>query len=158
MGTAWEVTAAIGLPRISSDAPQEPRIRVVVVDDSPAYLEVICALLELADVVDVVGRANNGAEAISAVAKLQPDLLLMDIQMPLVNGPSAAAFLSVVFPRTKIVLMSAEDPEAFPEVCEACGAQAFIHKAEFRREFMNTLGALFEQHRGWKRVERTQQS
>src|SRR5512140_589979 len=109
MSTWLEFVSAITQPKFSDINEKQGRIRAVVVDDSPSYLEVVCAMLEVDDVVDVVARASNGADAIPAVANLRPDLLLMDVDMPLIDGLSAAAFVSVQFPSTKIVLMSAED-------------------------------------------------
>ena len=123
----------------------EPRkLRAVVVDDSPSYMEVICALLELDDLVDVVGRANDGADAIEAIAHLQPDLLLMDVQMPLLDGLTAASFVSKHFAMTKIVMMSAEDSLQLQAACLASGARAFIHKSKFREQFTHILRAVFD--------------
>ena len=120
------------------------KLRAVVVDDSASYMEVICALLELDDMVDVVGRASNGADAIQAIAQLQPDLLLMDVQMPLVDGLTAASFVSKHFAATKIVMMSAEDSLQLQAACVASGARAFIHKPKFREQFVRVLRAVFE--------------
>lgn len=127
------------------------RLRAVVVDDSREYLDVTCALLQLEDVIDVVGRAENGADAIHAVAHLQPDLLIMDVQMPLVNGLSAATFVSVEFPSTKIILISSDDSLPLRDICEVCGAHAFIPKGRFRQEFMLTLRAIFQESRATQR-------
>ena len=143
MGTAWDVITAIASPQISVEPQFRQRIRTVVVDDSPAYLEVICELLKMEDLVEVIGRATNGADAIAAVANLRPDLLLMDIQMPGMNGFLAAAFLSVEFPKTKIVLMSSQDPTVVRHGWEVCGAHAFINTADLRHKFATTLRKLF---------------
>jgi two-component system, NarL family, nitrate/nitrite response regulator NarL len=146
MSTWLEFVSAITHPKFSDINEKQGRIRAVVVDDSPSYLEVVCAMLEVDDVVDVVARASNGADAIPAVANLRPDLLLMDVDMPLVDGLSAAAFVSVQFPSTKIVLMSAEDSPELRDACAACGAIAFIYKAHFRDEFIQALWETFPGH------------
>ena len=77
-------------------APVQPgikRIRTVVVDDSETFLQVVCALLELDPLVDVVARADKGGEAIETVMKLKPDLILMDVHMPYLDGFTLAWFL-----------------------------------------------------------------
>src|SRR5438552_4154639 len=69
-------------------AVAEP-LRVVVVDDSVEFLEVVSGLVELEDSIEVVGKATDGTEAIHAVAELSPDLVLMDVNMPYMNGLTA---------------------------------------------------------------------
>jgi response regulator RpfG family c-di-GMP phosphodiesterase len=67
-------------------APGMKRIRTVVVDDSPTFLQVACTLLELDPLIDLVARASKGGQAIEAVLKLQPELVLMDVHMPYLDG------------------------------------------------------------------------
>ena len=123
-------------------ASPQSKIRAVIVDDSPNFIQVICALMELDDAVDVVGRASDGAEAIQVVAHLQPDLLVMDVQMPLLDGLVAASFLWQQF-GTAIILMSADDSPRLREECLASGAVAFIYKPNFRKEFIPALREIF---------------
>jgi CheY-like chemotaxis protein len=118
------------------------KLRAVVVDDSPNFIQVICALMELEEAVDVVGRATNGADAIQAVAHLQPDLVVMDVQMPLLDGLVAASFLWQQF-GTAIILMSGDESPQLREECLASGAVAFIYKPNFREEFMPALREIF---------------
>jgi CheY-like chemotaxis protein len=117
-------------------------IRALVVDDSPDVLEVICALLEMEGGIEIVGRASNGSQALEAVGCLHPDLVVMDMQMPCMDGLTAAKLMRVAFPETSIVLMSA-DPGFFDrnEVL-ATGAEAFIDKIEFARVFPGVLAKL----------------
>ena len=117
-------------------------IRALVVDDSPDVLEVICALLQFEDNLEIVGRATNGSEALEAVGCLQPDLVVMDMQMPRMDGLTAARLIHVAFPEIAIVLMSA-DPSYFDrnEIL-ASGAEAFIDKLEFGRVFPRVLAQL----------------
>jgi CheY-like chemotaxis protein len=124
--------------------PVTGKVRALVVDDSSDYLEVICAVLEMDDSVDVVGRASNGAEAIRAISYLQPDLVLMDVQMPVVDGLAAASFISKHHETVAIVLMSAEDSLFRRTECFVSGARAFIAKTKFRKEFRRVLHWLFE--------------
>jgi DNA-binding NarL/FixJ family response regulator len=68
----------------------------------------------------------------------------MDVQMPLVSGLSAATFVSIEFPATKIILMSSDDSLPLREICELCGAHAFLPKGSFQQEFMPILRAVFQ--------------
>ena len=117
-------------------------IRALVVDDSPDVLEVICALLEMEGKVEIVGRATNGCEALEAAACLRPDLILMDMQMPRMDGLKAAALIRVAFPEIAIVLMSADPAFSDRSDVLASGAEAFIDKLEFSRVFPRVLAQL----------------
>jgi CheY-like chemotaxis protein len=118
------------------------RIRTVVVDDSPTFLEVTCELLELDSQIDVVARASKGGEAIETVLKLQPDLVLMDVHMPYLDGLTLAWFFTRRFPVARIVLMSTENTPELLEACEESGAFDFVHKENFRQEFSSVIQRL----------------
>jgi CheY-like chemotaxis protein len=111
------------------------RIRTVVVDDSPTFLQVACALLELDPLIDLVARAGKGGEAIETVFKVQPDLVLTDVHMPYLDGLTLAWFFTRRFPAARVVLMSADNTPELREACEAAGAFDFVHKEKFREEF-----------------------
>ena len=72
--------------------PDPSRIRTVVVDDSPTFLQVACDLLELDPTIDLVARAGKGGEAIETVMKTKPDMALMDVNMPYLDGLTLAWF------------------------------------------------------------------
>jgi CheY-like chemotaxis protein len=110
-------------------------LQTVVIDDSPDFLEVICALLDLDYNVDIVARGKDGADAIELVAKLRPDLLLMDIDMPRLDGLQAARVISELFPGTQVVLMSASPAPELRSRALASGADGFVSKTRFREEF-----------------------
>jgi CheY-like chemotaxis protein len=118
------------------------RLRTVVVDDSPTFLEVVCALLELDEHIDVLARATDGMSAVEVVAGLRPDLLVMDINMPYLDGLNASMLISTRFPATHIILMSGDDSSELRADCLACGADAFIHKPQFRRTFPRVLSRM----------------
>jgi len=111
----------------------------VLVDDSQDFLEVVTAILELDNLAEVVGIANNGVEAIEAVANLHPELVLMDVNMPSMNGLTATKFLSTHFPEIQVLLMSGEDSPQLRNTCQACGAQGLIFKGRFRSELAIAL-------------------
>src|SRR6516162_2025446 len=110
------------------------RKRALVVDDSLTILHAICSLLEHYEIVDVVGRAESGPEAIDAVNELHPDLVVMDADMPGMSGLRAALLLSQSACAPKVVLMSMDTTPEFRRACSACGAHAVIYKPKFLSE------------------------
>ncbi len=118
---------------------QTAPLRVIVVDDSPDLLEVVCALLETNKDVDLIGRGNDGSEALGLASAMEPDLVLMDVQMPHVDGIAAAALITMHFPETTVVLMSGDDSPELRAQCMDCGAHAFIHKSRLVRELDNMI-------------------
>jgi DNA-binding NarL/FixJ family response regulator len=132
------ISAAHQVPLIRED-----RIKTVIVDDSAHYLEALWSLLEIENLVEVIGTGMSGLDAVSAVAELDPDLILMDVNMQPMSGPAAATVISAMYPRTKLILMSAEDSQQVRAECLSCGAHSFVSKANFRKEFpiaMDQLG------------------
>jgi two-component system nitrate/nitrite response regulator NarL len=115
------------------------RMRTVVVDDCPEFLEVTCELLALEPLLDLVARAEKGSTAMEAVLKFKPDLVLMDVHMPYLDGLTVASFFAGRFPAIRVVLMSSEDTPELRLACKRSGAIAFIHKVNFRQEFSAVL-------------------
>lgn len=128
-----------------SSAPQDAvnlcsrQIRILVVDDSPDFLEVVCSLLGLEDFIETVGTAKDGSGAIQAVSDLHPELVLMDVQMPYMNGQTTALLLSQHFPEVKVILMSADESLQTRIACRSSGARAFVYKPAFRTQFFTAL-------------------
>ena len=115
------------------------RKRTLVVDDSTTILHAICSLLEHKKMVEVVGRAESGAETIDRANELQPDLVLLDADMPGMSGLRTALLLSQLHPQTEIVLMSMDTSPQFRAACAACGAIAMIYKPRFLKELRTFL-------------------
>ena len=114
-------------------------LQTVVIDDSPDFLEVICALLDLDQNIDIVARGKDGIDAIELVGKLRPDLLLMDIDTPQLDGLRAAGIIARSFSGTQVVLMSASADPELHDVALASGADRFVGKTRFREEFSLVL-------------------
>src|SRR5258707_3849056 len=107
------------------------RIRTVVVDDSPTFLEVACELLELDPAIDLLARAGKGGEAIEIVMKLKPDMVLMDVNMPYLDGLTLAWFFAHRFPSARVVLMSTDESPELLEACAEAGARGFVLLEKF---------------------------
>ena len=141
--------AAPTLVMLRSETAQEAlrhtdsgKVRTVVVDDSPTFLQVACELLELDPVIDLVARAGKGGEAIETIMKLKPDMVLMDVHMPYLDGLTLAWFFANRFPSVRVVLMSTDESPELRDACEAAGAFDFVHKENFRQEFGTVMQRL----------------
>jgi DNA-binding NarL/FixJ family response regulator len=84
-------------------------LRLLLVDDDDRYLDGLVALLGVDDRFEIVGRAHNGAEAVGFAAALQPDVVVMDIDMPVMNGLEATRLIHERHPPMGLVLVSGSE-------------------------------------------------
>lgn len=87
-------------------------IRVLLVDDQRLFREALAVLLSVQDGVEVVGEAADGAQAIQQVARLEPDVVLMDLRMPVLDGIAATRRLRAAHPRTRVIALTTFDDDA----------------------------------------------
>ncbi|GAB4385090.1 response regulator transcription factor [Albidovulum sp.] len=104
------------------------RTRVLVVDDHPMVAEGIRAILETYDDIEVVGTLANGQEAIDRAAALAPDVILLDLNMPQVNGLSATEILLERDPDTRILILSMHDSPEYIATALRHGAAGYVLK------------------------------
>lgn len=130
----------------NSSLESSRRLRTMVVDDSDTFLKIISCVLDLEDTIDLVGAASDGLEAIDMVARLQPELILMDVHMPELDGLSTARLLATISPSPApvVILMSSDDTPKLRAACRLAGASEFVHKQNFRPDFEAALRRLLE--------------
>jgi two-component system nitrate/nitrite response regulator NarL len=97
-------------------------LRIVVVDDSPQYRRVICNLLEKQPNMQVVAEAEDGLYAVQAVEKHKPDVVLMDVSMPVLNGIDATWIIKSKFPDIRVIILSMHDVDSISETACKAGA------------------------------------
>ena len=102
---------------------------LLIVDDHPSFRSTARALLE-AEGFDVVGEAEDGAGAIEAVRRLRPEVVLLDVQLPDIDGFAVAARLTANGGSPAVVLTSSRDAAEFAGLVERSGACGFVPKAE----------------------------
>ena len=112
---------------LTPNASRVSRIRVLLVDDHAMIREGLRAVLEGYEVT-VVGEAVNGEEAVAAVDRLRPDVVVMDINMPNLNGIEATALIKVRYPETIVVGLSVNAAEAIQEAMKRAGAHCLLTK------------------------------
>ena len=103
--------------------------RILIVDDHPSFRATVKTLL-LADGFDVVGEAEDGHSALEAIERLRPDLVLLDVQLPDMDGFAVAKEL---FRRIEVapkVVLTSHDESGFGPIVGRCGAAAFVPKGE----------------------------
>ena len=104
------------------------KIRVLVVDDHIIVRDGICALLALAGDIEVVGEASNGDEALKMVKELKPNVVLMDMAMPIMGGLEATRKICKEFPATRVLVLTQYDDKEYVFPVIEAGASGFISK------------------------------
>jgi DNA-binding NarL/FixJ family response regulator len=106
-------------------------VRVMLVDDQPSVLRAMAALVEETPGFVVVGRAVSGEEALTAAALLLPDVVVMDVNLPGIDGLEATRRILSRSPATMVLLVSTYDEEAGASFVAESGAAAYVTKAGF---------------------------
>ena len=121
------------------------KIRVLVTDDHAIVRDGICALLALTGDIEAVGVAANGREALEMVRKLTPDVVLMDIAMPVMGGLEATRRIRKEFPKVKVLALTQYDDKAYVFPVIEAGACGFISKTAAYSELAAGIRSV---HRG----------
>ena len=124
--------------------------RVLVVDDNMLFRTGLRSLLSTELGWDVVGGAEHGREALDLCRQLQPDLVLMDVSMPILGGIPATAAIKRTWPAIRVILMSADPDEAAQRAATDVGADGFVVKVVNAAEFLAAIQTLVE---GWRAPE-----
>lgn len=118
-------------------------LRTLVVDDSVRLLAGLSAYFETNPLIQVVGTAMDGSEALHMAELLEPDLVLMDLRMPVMDGLQATAILRRRVPTTRIVIMTMEDSARAEAEARAHGAHGFIWKPRIMTDLVTELRRAF---------------
>lgn len=120
-------------------------IRVLVVDDHPVVREGIAAMLSRQPDLAVVGEAADGLEAVERAAELHPDVVLMDLQMPRLDGVEAIRRIRAQLPVTQVIILTTYDTDELVFQGIQAGARGFLLKDAPREELFRAIAAV---HRG----------
>ncbi len=120
------------------------KIKVLVVDDHTIVRDGICTLLALAGDIELVGEAANGSEALKMVKELEPDVVLMDIAMPIMDGLEATRRICKEFPRTRVLVLTQYDDKEYVFPVIEAGACGFISKAAASSELAAGIRAVYQ--------------
>ncbi len=119
-------------------------IRIVLVDDQSLIRQGLKALLELEPDVEVVGEAENGQNAIALVETLRPDILLLDIRMPFMDGVAVTREVGQHFPDTKVLILTTFDDDEYVAQALRYGAKGYLLKDTPSEELASAIRAVYK--------------
>ena len=122
-------------------AAASTRPRVIIADDDAQFAEMVAALIEADGRFEVVGVAADGEEAVQLATWQDPDVLLLDIEMPLVDGLTACRLVREARPRICILMVSGGSPDRAQEALDA-GAAGYVDKVNAPESLLSTVLAL----------------
>jgi len=117
-------------------------VRILIVDDDQGFRVFIRRVLEREEEWRIVGEALDGEEAVRKTQKFQPDLVLMDMDLPGINGLEATRRVKAAFPRIVVIMFSAWEGSAYREAAARSGADEFLHKLEPLSKMLATIRKL----------------
>jgi DNA-binding NarL/FixJ family response regulator len=126
-------------------------IRILAVDDHPLLRDGIAALIGSEEGMTLIGEASNGREALECFREYLPDITLMDLQMPEMNGIDAIGAIRGEFPEARIIVLTTHPGDVQVSRALKAGARAYLMKGELRKELLETIRAV---HAGQKRLSR----
>jgi DNA-binding NarL/FixJ family response regulator len=129
--------------------PQSAPIRIMCVDDHPFMREGIAAYIHKEPDMELVAEAVNGREAIEQFRQFQPDVTLMDLRLPDINGVEALRAIRKEFGHARIIMLSTFDGDADIQRALEAGAQAYLLKTMLRPELLETIRKV---HNGQRHV------
>ncbi len=129
--------------------PHSEQIRVLCVDDHPLVRDGISFALQQHAGIELVGEATNGVEAVEVFRRCRPDVTLMDLQMPKMNGIEATIAIREEFPHARIVVLTTYSGDFQATKALKAGAVGYLLKGTLRTELIDTIRAV---HAGRRRV------
>lgn len=125
-------------------------IRVVVAEDQSMVLGALAALLEIEQEIDVVGQARDGREALSLIEKLKPDVLLTDVEMPVMTGLELAGDVARKHARTRVIILTTFARAGYLRRALDAGASGYLLKDSPAEELANAVRRV---HRGGRVID-----
>jgi DNA-binding NarL/FixJ family response regulator len=124
-----------------------PPYRILVAEDDESFLDAIALLLEQDDRFVVAGKARNGQDAVALADEVAPDGVVLDIEMPVLDGVEATRQLRARAPQLRIVAVSGHDYEERVLEIRQAGADDYVRKARMAAELPRVLAALLDPSR-----------
>jgi len=123
------------------------RCRILIVEDFAPFRRFVCSTLQQEGKFQVIGEAADGLEAVQKAAGLKPDLILLDIGLPTLNGIEAARRMSAVAPASKIIFVSQNHDPDIMKAALKDGAWAYVFKSRDASELLTAIAAVLRGER-----------
>ncbi len=133
------------------------RIRVLLVDDHPVVLSGIRNLLESDMGIEIVAEATNGEQALHRSKELNPDVVLLDMELPDIHGSQVAQQLKLLYPDMKILVLSAHDDPTYVRALLEMGASGYLMKEEAPNVIVDAVRGVANGERRWVSQRITEQ-
>lgn len=138
----------VASPTVTSSSVQ-PKIRILIVDDQKMIREGLKALIKTESDLEIVGVAENGEHAINQVESLSPEVVLMDMEMPGMNGMDATKIICQQFPEVKVLVLSTFDTQEYVSNSLNSGAMGYLLKGTPAKELTDAIRSI---HRGYAQI------
>lgn len=120
-------------------------IRILLVDDNPFFLDAVRDYLHLQKEFEVIGEATSGREALEQALQLQPDVILLDLNLGEESAIHLIPVLKEKLPKTRIVVVTIMKPDAYSGIALQNGADAFVHKPAMTQTLIPSIADLYEE-------------
>lgn len=127
---------------------ESQRLSILIADDHEVIRRALRSLLSSRPEWTVCGEAANGIEALKMARDQRPDVVLMDVSMPEMNGVEATKSIVREFPQTRVLIISQNDPEITKRQAREAGAAGYVAKADLSRNLLNSIESVADDHNG----------
>jgi len=121
-----------------------PSVRTIVVEDFRTFRQYVCSILQQQSDATIIGEAADGLAAVSMATALKPELILLDIGLPGLNGIEAARQIGKAVPDCKILILTQESAPEIVEEAFAVGARGYVMKAHAQRDLLTAVNAVLQ--------------
>src|SRR5580658_1104519 len=121
-------------------------MRTIVADDHEVVRKGVCSILGSDARIEICGEASNGEEAVRKVRESNPDLVILDVTMPVMDGLSAAKQIKQILPKVPILMLSMDDGPEIIRASREAGVQGFVTKADVADVLLRAVDALVQGH------------
>lgn len=119
-------------------------IKVIVVDDHQIFIDGVKTIIDTMDNISVVAEANNGVDLIDCLSKTEADIILMDVNMPKMDGVEATKTVLEKYPQLKVLMLTMHDSKAYIEKLLKTGASGYILKNTKKEELQTAIETVYE--------------
>jgi len=120
-----------------------PKIRVLLVDDNDVLRSGLVVLIDTFDDLELVGEASTGVEAVEFCARVQPDIVLMDLKMPVMDGVTATKIITERFPSIQVIALTSFEEEPLFRSAKEAGVYSFLLKNVNIDTIANTIRSAY---------------